>query len=798
MITTTEERRRRRVAASAAAVILLGCYLGGIVLLAAAARPDVSLAGPLAGYADPTNPWPIAVQVVLGGSAFLAYWWPRRTEMRSFSLLVTASLAVTTISLGLASYWGCSTGQTPFWTPLTWSLNLIVGGVNSECGHPLALQTARLFGPLLLLITALGVLAALFRSQRDRLTVRFARRLVVAVGLTTESLGILRRLAADRPPGTVLAVLTETGDAALVRAVRAFGGRVVTVSGTPDPRGLEVLLTAGGRLKVTTAYLLTADTTANLRWVESLRQLAASCQRGSSGLAPRLLVRIDDPWQAEYWRRGNAYRPGPTGVTWLCDALSRYETTAALLVDRLRQGAHDRVALIGTSPLALAVCTELAQREREDALLDSGSAALSRLVLVGPQAGRVAAMHRLRQARFGNRSDPLEIDDGDDLVGSLDRQLAGARRPAVVLADESASSGDGSELAVTHRRWTVFARSATTRGVAVEPVLEGLLPFGLTIELPPDWPLDSWERAARVAHEQYRRQVPPGSTPAARPWNALDHFLKESNVRLITTTLGSVERLGRSWLPSAALDRAEDPARPPASGVPLTEAELLQIAEVEHESWRRHLADNGWRWGWSRDQARRLHPAIRPWAELNANDRARTEANVAGAVETLAALGYRSSAPADPDPDWCRYSRSGVVTAVRTDAPWTWRSSSGALLRARAGDWRVSDGDQIWSVAGEIFRDTYRHVVEDRWARVGEVQARPAAAGEVITSLEGDQVAGAGDWVLRGRAGEEWLVSSAHLSLHYRRLDAPGPDGAAVVGDPAAAGRGSDATTPAF
>ncbi len=744
---------------TAAAAILLAGYLTGLILLAVAART-----GWPKPYAEPTNPWPIAGQVGLGAAAYLAYWWPRRGENRSFSLLVTTSLAVSTIVLGLSSYWGCATGQTPFWTPLTWSLNLIAGGVNGECGFPPALQTARLFGPLLLLITALGVLAALFRNQGDRLSVRFGRNLVVAVGLTTESLGIIRRLCADRSPGTVLAVLTETGDPALVRAVRGFGGRVVTVSGTPDARALEVLLTRGRRLKVQAAYLLTADAAVNLRWVESFRSLAAGCDRSSSSLAPRLLVRIDDPWQAEYWRRGNAYRRSSAGVTWMCDALSRYEITAGLLVDRLRHGTHDRVALVGSSLLTLSICTELAQRGREDALLgEHHQPAIDQVILVGPHAERMAALHSLRQERFGNPAHRMAVAVGTDLSTLLEHALTGARRPAVVLADVAEAPDDGSDLAVTHRHWTLFARSATTRGIAVEPVLEGLLPFGLTTELPPGWPLDSWERAARVVHEQYRRQVTPGSSPAARPWDGLDRFLKESNIRLVTSTLGAIETLGRSWLPADALDRAGLIA-----GAELTVVEVQRLAALEHESWLRYHADHGWRWGETRDHARRIHPALRPWADLDRAARNRTSANVVGAVETLAALGYRSGAPARARHTWRRFVRTGEVTAIRSTVPWTWRTSSGTLLRADAGDWRVSDDHQVWSVAAEIFTDTYRHVSDDRWERIGEVTGRRAVPGEVIHSLEGDQLGGADEWVLRGPAGEEWLVSADHLTAHYQ------------------------------
>jgi hypothetical protein len=71
------------------------------------------------------------VQVLLGAGGFLAYYWPRRRETRSFSLLLTTGLAATALILGLLGYWNCNgiQQQSPFWTPLTLALNLFVGNV---------------------------------------------------------------------------------------------------------------------------------------------------------------------------------------------------------------------------------------------------------------------------------------------------------------------------------------------------------------------------------------------------------------------------------------------------------------------------------------------------------------------------------------------------------------------------------------------------------------------------------------------------------------------------------------------
>ena len=68
----------------------------------------------------------------------------------------------------------------------------------------------------------------------------------------------------------------------------------------------------------------------------------------------------------------------------------------------------------------------------------------------------------------------------------------------------------------------------------------------------------------------------------------------------------------------------------------------------------------------------------------------------------------------------------------------------------------------------------------DRWRRTGEIRGRQARPGEVVHSLEGDQTARPGQWVLRGVEGEEWLVPKEHLETSYDQIDA---DPSATVAD---------------
>ncbi|BBZ05219.1 hypothetical protein MCHIJ_46560 [Mycolicibacterium chitae] len=131
---------------------------------------------------------------------------------------------------------------------------------------------------------------------------------------------------------------------------------------------------------------------------------------------------------------------------------------------------------------------------------------------------------------------------------------------------------------------------------------------------------------------------------------------------------------------------------------------------------------------------------------------------------------------------WQSFQRTGTVLAVQRDRPWTWVTHSGLTLRGEAGDWEVreSEDDEPWSVREDIFRSSYEHLEGRRWRRRGVVLARPARDGEVIETLEGAATAHAGDWVVRGDAGECWPVRAPEFAKRYRPVDGapPGDTGA--------------------
>lgn len=783
---------------TAAGAVVLALYVVNTALFCLAVLRPGALAGSLlSAYGRSDAAGPIVAEVLLGLTAFGCYYWPRRADARKFSVLLTGGLAITTIVLGAVAYSQCSStaGLSPFWSQLTFALNLIVGSV-AECEpgqpFPLAIQVGRLFGPLLLVSAAVGIVTSVFRAWSDRQRVRLSRALVVLVGLTDDAMPLLRRLAAERDGPATLCVLVDDAGNALIKAARDLGARVVVCS-ADNTAALQSLLTSRRTFKVRAFYAVSADVTVNLRWAAQLRTVADSTPASTRGdLAPRLVVRIDDPWQAEYWRRTNAYRTAGSGssVRWMTDALSVCEVTAALLLDRVLDQAldepFDRLVLVGSSPLALAVCAELAQREREGEVLGQRPRpSFADLILFGPDAEALRLQHRLRQERFGNdgSTDLISVVVAEPTSEQLRSALRAARRPALVLAEDPAVSAPqlATYLAALNPSWTIFDWSPATHGVADEPLMELLYPFGLTTEAPSSLPLDSWERAARIVHEQYREVVRRhgGLDPdvaSHRPWEELDPFLKETNIRQVATALSAAESLGRSWGPVVHGVTVEGLV----TSAELSPGELEAMAQREHASWMQQHLEHGWKPGPRRDAARRTHPSLVPWADLGDADREKTRDGVTSALATLNSLGYRSTVlrpEADQHGPWTAVTRRGEVTAVRAAEDWTWVNDSGETMQARAGDWRVTnDEGRTWSVDPDIFLRTYRQLAGDRWRRTGDVRARPAAPGEVVESLEGRQTAKTGDWVIEGAQGERWVTSARHFEANYERLPGPRPE----------------------
>jgi hypothetical protein len=744
-----------------------GGYAVGVLLLAVGVYVD--LPGFLGAYGDPEAGWPIGVNVFLGLAAVVA--WRYSTRHISQTPLAVALLGlgiVTVLVLAFASYNRCpDPGLSRGWSVVTRVVGLLTNnyavdmftGPNATCdysGVPLALQFARLVQLAVVLVAATSALAALLGGQFDRLYVRFARRVSIAIGVDEDSVRLLPELARNTA-GTARVILAHDPQAPWTGQARA-NGWVVLVGDASNARLLNRLMSRrGGRHALRDLYILSTPETVAFEQLQ-LVLLALTSLRSDEPI--RVLLRSDNRWQAELLRQEGL----ATSATVVIDTVSRFGSAAQDVVADVIERRCDLVVLHGRSEMTMALLDELAQHSKERVLLAEGPT--PRVVVTGATAKEVVAEHRAVTSRFGRSALDVEVDPREDLDALMDALQSSSATPALVLTGSPSEDDQRTASVIKSSRpqWQVYVPYAETAVRGVTPVPGGVRAYGLGL-VAGAGSVGRWARLARLVHEQYVAAYPDPRDPARRPWSELSDFYRESNIRQVTSVIAGVGAVGRRFSTSSS-----DESAPSSQAIDV-------MARLEHESWFHFMRSHGWRWASTRDRLRRRHPALVPWSELPEDSREKTRQGVLETLELLASLGYRTVA--DLSEEWVLLFRRGEVTAVRRDEPWTWTTADGSLMHGDVGDWEVTDDDGATrSINDEVFRRSHEPIAGDRWRRVGEVHARRAFPGEVVHSLEGDQTARAGQWVLRGVAGEEWLVSSEHLGSTYDRVDAD-PSGTA-------------------
>ncbi|HUZ13550.1 MAG TPA: RyR domain-containing protein [Caulobacteraceae bacterium] len=134
---------------------------------------------------------------------------------------------------------------------------------------------------------------------------------------------------------------------------------------------------------------------------------------------------------------------------------------------------------------------------------------------------------------------------------------------------------------------------------------------------------DAPDAAARDFNEAYRASLAPERRDdplnrSARPWDGLDETYRQANrdaVAHVPAKLASAGVDPARWTGLAA----GLPRLAPGERLYRTAAELEALAELEHERWLAQRRMDGWRRTptAAKDEARRLHPSLIPYAELS-------------------------------------------------------------------------------------------------------------------------------------------------------------------------------------
>ncbi len=726
----------------------------------------------------------------------------RKSTFSGQSLIVIAAMAASALVLGMSAYWRCHGEQAPFFAPLAWTLALFLGNVENPFGVPpcpnvpIALEVARLLALGTTLVAALAAGLELFRFQLDRVAIWRASSLTVVVGLDEDTVSMVRAILRTQNPAGAVVVLTDDVKSNAASRVQNLGAKLRMMN-LAEPETMSQL-TLWNRLE--RLYLLSADPVDNLKHFSVID--AAVTRLGRSHAKMPLTVRIDDPWQAEVWRRSFL---ASTERYWVADAVGKYETTAAKLVRHMTfrpeiasitdHSAPATVVLCGLYPLTYALASELAQLQREQEMYRKPHVVRpSNVVIFARGAKSFVDDHEIRQGRMAPDGTMLAVvDQNEEPTVDAIAEYMKNKDPsayAFVLGDPSLET-QGTRLASRFPKLRVYVASGAATSLVDISIVGELFSFPIDMELDSDAPQDVWERAAELIHEHYSAGT-KRDTPSTRPWKNLDHFIRQSNRRQVLNALWIVETIGNhSW---NSLEQTGARESLPQNFADLSTMQRLQILgfdehtvdrmiKAEHEDWRRYYEDAGWKYSEHRDDSRRRHDRLLPWDELIDRHPQFAEDSRRSLLSTLVnlrSLGYRSvpktqtqkrQVPnADPSGDsgWRSYRRRGEISAEKRDHSWTWTTRSGEVMQAQPGDWVVTndDGDER-SVSASVFESSHEQIGPRRYRRSGTVLARRAGDREVVHTLEGDVVANRGDWIVQGTGGERWPVPDEQFRGSY-------------------------------
>jgi TrkA-N domain/RyR domain len=129
---------------------------------------------------------------------------------------------------------------------------------------------------------------------------------------------------------------------------------------------------------------------------------------------------------------------------------------------------------------------------------------------------------------------------------------------------------------------------------------------------------ENMNRFAMKIHDEFvekrRAQGRSADDPSMKSWQELDPDLKESNWQ-------QAEHI-RAKLRAIRCDTAAERKRPAASQISdgrvetINDDDAAKLAKMEHHRWIAERSLAGWRYGTPKDVGRRLHPDLKPWAEL--------------------------------------------------------------------------------------------------------------------------------------------------------------------------------------
>jgi RyR domain/TrkA-N domain len=521
-----------------------------------------------------------------------------------------------------------------FWDIVFYDLQLPVLSSAPTQGpgpYPPLLGTARILAPVSTFLAAVGTLFLLLGEQWRRVQVAAARYHAIVVGDGPVALKLAGNLHAEKRKLVLFSpkvVLVSSDDETLTRGRQA---RLVGYRGDPsDP----VTLRAARVVRATELYACTSQGTVNAAIALRARdEVPASRKRPLSGYA-----QVRD---AELGVALRARRIGVGGDPRLrLDFFTIEDIAARRLFDKHPFASVGDgpvlVVISGFGYLGQAVLREVAHRHQalpgrppaDVVIRHASEEQVAKLAEAFPAIRDNCAITYTELPAFpaaGEYTVYVCLDADDDALSeglAMAHSLVSRRGNVVVCMRESSP----------------FAGVLAARSGLIDDVMGKLSVFGVIEEacVPSNIRDDFTEQLARSIHSAYVvMEAAHGKTPATNPsmvpWESLPEDLRQANIDQAAGIGDKMEAIGAIIVPESA-------------GAPefqFTGEEVERLAEQEHERWMRDKLGQGWRYGQTRDDERKIHPDLLPWAALSEADKDKDRNAVRALPGTLHDAGFQ-------------------------------------------------------------------------------------------------------------------------------------------------------------
>ncbi len=417
-----------------------------------------------------------------------------------------------------------------------------------------------------------------------------------------------RRLAlALRQEQWNVAVIERDSDCDTLADIRAAGCRVVIGSVTDPARQAEAKLDTAGLVAAVTPCV-----ESNLRVVLAASQRANGTPVRALAYAPRSFAAIFER-QAPFARIENGRE---------CGFFDHDASAARLLVQRyapdlvptlLRERRPPRLLVAGDGdviPELLGVLVTQCQFAdagvpRIDVFIADEDAVAREFPIRHPELRLVADLHSTEMSL--SHLLRMELPPVGDTAGPFDLVFAACREDVDTLAlarnlvqQEGCIVG---RVVAGLRPSTPLYRLITETVSQPVPgvILHDLVELGCSADILLRRTLD--ENARRI-HESYvaeevRKGRKLGETPTLVPWEELSDGMRQSN--------------------RSQADHV--PIKQRTLEISASPATIESLAEAEHRRWMADRVVAGWRYAAKREDGKRLHPSIRPYADLSEGEK---------------------------------------------------------------------------------------------------------------------------------------------------------------------------------